>query len=56
MAYRKSEGCNVWHWCKNCSRWPETDYEEHPAKPYTGELCNECQALSRKGTCTPHWL
>jgi hypothetical protein len=52
MPYRKEiHGKNVWHWCKNCSNWPEADYEKRPEKPYWGELCNECRNLEQQGQC-----
>jgi hypothetical protein len=25
--YRKKKGSDVWHWCKNCSKWPTSDYD-----------------------------
>lgn len=56
MAYRKREDGNIWHWCKNCSHWPREDFDEKAGKPFTGELCNECQALTKAGKCTPVWL
>ncbi len=51
MAYRKRNGKDTWHWCRNCQNWPTTDYKEQPNKPTTGELCNECQAKQKAGTC-----
>ena len=53
MAYRKRKGKDTWHWCSNCSNWPTFDFEEKPAKPAGGELCNECQAKDKAGTCKP---
>lgn len=51
MAYRKRKGNDTWHWCSNCSNWPTTDYDWRPDKPSWGELCNECQAKEKAGTC-----
>ena len=51
MAYRKRKGKDTWHWCSNCGNWPTFDFEEKPAKPADGELCNECQAKEKAGTC-----
>ena len=51
MSYRKKNGKDTWHWCANCSNWPTFDYVERPEKPTYGELCNECQAKEKAGTC-----
>jgi hypothetical protein len=52
MAYRRRQGSDAWHWCRNCSNWPTSGYEEKPSKPAAGELCNECKAKEKAGTCT----
>lgn len=43
-TYRKKRGEDEWHWCKNCSNWPMSDYDEEyhsgTERPSTGELCN----------------
>ena len=52
MAYRKRKGHDTWHWCRNCSNWPNSDYDQRETKPSSGELCNECQAKDKAGTCT----
>lgn len=51
MTYRKKRGGDTWHWCRNCSNWPTSDYDEQHTKPTTGELCNECKAKDSAGTC-----
>ena len=51
MAYRRKKGKDTWHWCKNCSNWPTSDYEERQAEPTTGEKCNECKSKERDGSC-----
>lgn len=51
MAYRRRDGKDAWHSCKNCSTWPTSRYEEKPMKPTTGELCNEFRAKQELGTC-----
>ena len=52
MAYRKRKGgSDTWHFCRNCSNWPTSNYEERPEKPTTGELCNECRAKDGAGSC-----
>jgi len=51
MTYQKKRGRDTWHWCRNCSNWPTTDYEEKPTKPTSGELCSQCREKDRDGTC-----
>ena len=51
MAYRKKNGSDTWHFCRNCNNWPTSDYTERQSKPTTGELCNECQAKKRSNNC-----
>lgn len=48
MPYRKRRGYDAWHWCRNCSGWPTSDYDEQQGKPASGELCNECKAKGRE--------
>jgi len=52
MPYRKKKDRDTWHWCRNCSNWPRFNYDEKSMKPTSGELCNECQAKQKAGTCT----
>ncbi|MEA1994963.1 MAG: hypothetical protein U9N18_02235 [Campylobacterota bacterium] len=49
--YRKRKGRDTWHWCKNCSNWPISDYETRRSKPTSGELCNECKSKEKEGSC-----
>lgn len=51
MAYRKRKGTDTWHWCRNCSSWPTSDYTEQATKPTSGELCNQCRSKEQNGTC-----
>jgi len=51
MTYRRRKGHDTWHFCRNCSNWPTSDYDEKDTKPTTGELCNECQSKRDKGDC-----
>jgi len=51
ITYRRRKTHDTWHWCKNCSTWPTTDYEESFSRPAAGELCNECHGKQRAGTC-----
>ena len=51
IFYRKSNNSkDTWHFCKNCSRWPTSNYEERQDKPTT-DLCDECQSKQRKNNC-----
>jgi uncharacterized protein (DUF433 family) len=52
-TYRRRKGNDTWHWCRNCSFWPTSDYEENrvSSSPSTGERCNECLAKERLGNC-----
>lgn len=53
MAYRKKKGSDTWHWCQNCSNWPAQPgtYDEQYSKPASGELCDQCLAKEKAGTC-----
>lgn len=53
VVYRRGKGHDVWHWCKNCSTWPTSDYEENisTSRPTAGELCNECCEQQSAGNC-----
>src|SRR5437763_15280522 len=53
-SYRRVKGHDTWHWCRNCSFWPSSDYEEKDASGYfNGGLCNECLAKEKGGGCCP---
>lgn len=51
-TYRRRNGSDTWHWCTNCSTWPESAYEEKTVL-LAGERCNECSAKERNGNCHP---
>jgi hypothetical protein len=53
-TYRRRKGHDTWHWCRNCSNWPTSDYEEQTSstRPKSGELDNECLAKEKAGTCS----
>jgi hypothetical protein len=50
-AYRKASECQTWHFCSNCSHWPEDNYEIQAMAPQNGQLCNECKALQQEQNC-----
>jgi len=49
--YRRQKGNTVWHWCRNCSKWPLTEFESVYMKPATGELDRECREKEEAGDC-----
>lgn len=49
--YRRKKGHDAWHWCRNCSNWPTSDFEVRHEKPTDGELDNECKAKEKEGKC-----
>ncbi len=49
--YRKRKGNDRWHFCKNCSNWPTTDYVSTTSKPTNGELCDECKGKENNSNC-----
>jgi hypothetical protein len=53
--YRRRNGKDTWHWCRNCSNWPTgrkgVDYVSRKTKPTAGKLDNECRAKDRDGNC-----
>jgi hypothetical protein len=53
MVWRKRKGVahDTWHFCRNCSNWPTSNYDERSTKPTTGELCDQCKAKEKAGTC-----
>jgi hypothetical protein len=50
-VYRRKRTSDTWHWCKNCTEWPTTDFVEHNGKPTSGELCDQCLGKERAGNC-----
>ena len=52
MAYRRRTNSDTWHFCRNCSKWPTSDYVEQQSRPTTGELDNECLAKQQANTCS----
>lgn len=49
--YRRRKGFEKWHWCRNCSNWPMSNYEAQQTEPTSGKLDEECQALDEEGEC-----
>jgi len=49
--WRRKNDRDTWHFCRNCSKWPTSDYQAQHTKPSDNELCNECKAKERNGDC-----
>ena len=54
--YRRAIGEEAWHFCQNCSRWPEAAFEEsapsgRPQAPPDGVECDECKSLREGRGC-----
>lgn len=58
IFYRKKIDSDIWHWCTNCSDWPDApvSYTERQFKKGSkiGELCRECLANEGAETCIAH--
>lgn len=50
MAYRRKKGSDTWHWCRNCTNWPTSDYDERSSRP-SYDLCNQCLGKERNDDC-----
>jgi uncharacterized protein (DUF433 family) len=51
---RRTSGGDTWHFCRNCSAFPTTDYEEKTySEEMAGDLCDECLTVKRSGDCRP---
>ena len=50
-GYRKISSSQTWHFCSNCSHWPNETYEWQMVPPETAELCNECKTLQQQLSC-----
>lgn len=55
-TYRRRKDSDTWHWCRNCTNDPKSDYVEvtktGKERPSDGELDNQCLAKEKDGTCT----
>jgi hypothetical protein len=49
---RKGVQHDTWHWCRNCSNDPKSDYDTSYTKPTSGELCDECKSKEARGDCS----
>jgi len=51
IAFRQRQDSDTWHFCKNCSSWPETKYVEMWKLPTNSEVCEHCKEMQRRGIC-----
>ncbi len=51
MTYRRGTGHDTWHFCRDCSNDPKSNFDARSTKPTTGELCNECESKEKAGDC-----
>jgi hypothetical protein len=49
--WRRETDRMVWHWCANCSGYPQADFEMVVNTPTHGSSCLECSGHDRVGTC-----
>lgn len=49
-SYVRAPGSDTWHWCRNCSNYPETIASRRESRP-SGDLCNQCKSKERDNTC-----
>lgn len=50
-VYRRRYGNDTWHFCRNCTNWPTSGYEERYSRPTTGEYCNQCLSKRDNRVC-----
>jgi CheY-like chemotaxis protein len=41
--YRRTEGCQTWHFRPDCSNWPIDNYQEQEPEPEPEQVCNQCK-------------
>ena len=52
MSYRRAIGTRVWHICRNCSAYPQKNYQDVHQKPKEGEICPECNLKVANKACS----
>jgi hypothetical protein len=48
--YVQGAGADSWHWCRNCTQWPDNIARQQDERPET-DLCNQCEAKERHDEC-----
>ena len=51
VTYVRRPERDTWHWCRNCSRFPETQEVKTSSRRPRADLCDECKAKERDGRC-----
>ena len=51
MPNRRKRTSDTWHFFRNCSNWPTSDYVEQESRPSSGEFDNECLAKQQANAC-----
>jgi len=51
MLYRRRVDDTVWHFCQNCSCWPDERCQEETVEPPRESLCAECTAKTKELAC-----
>jgi hypothetical protein len=53
MEYRCTDTADKWHFCRNCSRWPQTDFNvlSSTLSLPDPDVCEECTAVHDRGEC-----
>jgi hypothetical protein len=54
FEFRRQRGDGRWHFCNNCSAWPDDDFESRYGSqvPKSDDVCWECHGLDRgNGNC-----
>ncbi|MBI5137942.1 MAG: hypothetical protein HZA24_11495 [Nitrospirae bacterium] len=49
---RMRRKADPWHFCVNCSSWPEDHYKGSNLPPANGAFCRECITRHVTGSCT----
>lgn len=49
--YRRKNGSDTWHWCRNCSNDPKSGYDVRNTRP-SYDLCNQCLGKERNNECS----
>ena len=50
--YRRRTDSDTWHFCRNCTLDPKSDYVSYTGPPTPSELCNQCRGKERDSNCT----
>ena len=49
-TYVQTEGSDTWHWCTNCTQYPNNPVRQTSKRP-DSDLCNQCKSKEDAGTC-----